>query len=58
MGRDIRDSIMEDDAVFSRHILQNIILDSWKKKVWACWKVLTGEAGIVLVRINPEKFKP
>lgn len=55
-NRDLGDALLVDQAVFSRSIIESLILDSWKKKIWACWKVLNGEAGIVLVRIDPKVY--
>lgn len=54
MTKSLRDAILQDQATFAKSVLENIILDSWKKKIWACWKILIGEAGILLVRLDPE----
>ncbi len=54
---DFKDKLDVDQAVFGQSIIQNCILRGWKKKLWACWKVLTGEAGILLLRVSPEDLK-
>lgn len=34
------------------YMMENIIIRTWSKKIWAAWKVLCGEAGIVLLRVG------
>jgi hypothetical protein len=37
-------------------MIKDVNLVTWKEKIWGAWKVLTGDAGIVLVRIKPKDF--
>jgi len=48
----MEEKLEKDLSIFGEFITKNIILDTWPKKIWGAWKVLTGEAGIILVRIN------
>jgi hypothetical protein len=45
-----------DSAVFGQNIIHDFPVVTWKDRIWAAWKVLNGEAGVVLVRIDPKKF--
>lgn len=47
-----------DQAVFGQHIMESLMLYGFRKRIWGAWKVLTGEAGIILVRVEPRKMKP
>ncbi len=37
-------------------MIKDVNLVTWKDKIWGAWKVLTGDAGIILVRIAPKDF--
>lgn len=52
---DFETRIAVDDALFGQHVVENIVLRTWKKRLWAAWKVLNGEAGIILLRVDPRK---
>lgn len=43
-----------DESVFGKSMVENCILNSWKKRLWGAWKVLCGDAGIILVRLKHE----
>lgn len=47
------DKLASDTLVFGKNITNCVYLSSWNKRIWGAWKVLTGEAGIVITRINP-----
>lgn len=42
--------------MFDTDIVQNVVMDSFKKRIWGAWQVLTGKAGIVIISISPKKF--
>jgi len=50
----MNNNLIKDYSVFEEAIIRQCVLDTFIKKVWACWKIITGEAGILLVRINPK----
>jgi hypothetical protein len=52
----IQDRLSLDTAVFGQSIIRQATLKTFKDKIWGAWKVLTGEAGIILVRVSPEKL--
>ncbi len=35
--------------------IKNATLRTFRQRIWGAWKVLTGEAGIILVRIDPKE---
>lgn len=41
---------------FEEDIIKACVLGSVRKRLWAAWKVLKGDAGIVLLKINPRDF--
>jgi hypothetical protein len=50
------DTLAYDISVFGEAIVQQCVLNNIWKRIWGAWKVLTGEAGIILVRVSPEKL--
>jgi hypothetical protein len=46
---------IRDEFVFGKSMIENCILNSWQKRIWGAWKVLCGDAGIILVRHDPMK---
>lgn len=52
----VKEKLDVDMAVFGHNVIQNFVLGSFRKRLWGAWKVLTGEAGIILVRVDPEDF--
>lgn len=54
----LEDKLQKDLDIFGKYITKNIFLDSWQKRLWGAWMVLIGDAGIILVRLNPDKLKP
>lgn len=47
-----------DLDAFGTAMIKDCALVTWQDKIWGAWKVLTGEAGIVLVRIKPKDMFP
>ena len=55
----VQDKLDLDVAVFGQSIIRQATLRTIKDKLWGAWKVLTGEAGIILVRVDPKRiFNP
>lgn len=52
--RDMKDII--ENAFFNEDIIKQCILDSFLKRLWGAWKVLTGQAGILLLVIKKKDF--
>lgn len=52
------EKMAKDYSIFGESIVKNITLNTWPKRIWGAWKVLTGEAGIIIVRVSPTyKYK-
>ena len=49
------DKIAQDYSVLGEAIIKNCILDTFPKRIWGAWQVLIGNAGILIVRVNPRK---
>jgi len=43
-------------SFFDEAIIHQYMLTSFKKRLWGAWEVLTGRAGIILVKINYKDF--
>lgn len=52
----IEDKLAIDIAVYGQQIIRQATLRTLKDKIWGAWKVLTGEAGIILVRVDPKEL--
>lgn len=50
------DKLAMDTLVFGKNITSCVYLSTWNKRIWGAWKVLTGEAGIVIARIDPKNL--
>lgn len=46
--------LAHDISVFGESVIKNCILNTWPKRIWGAWKVLNGEAGILIIRVNPK----
>ena len=44
-----------DATVFGTTVIRNCVLKTFPQRCWGAWKVLTGEAGILLLRVDPTK---
>lgn len=54
--KSVEDELLEDQMAFGGYALKHVPLDSWRKRIWGAIKVLTGEAGLLFIRIPPEKI--
>jgi hypothetical protein len=52
----IQDKLDLDVTVFGQSIIRQATLRTFWDKLWGAWKVLNGEAGIILVRISPDQL--
>jgi hypothetical protein len=52
----IEEKLAVDMAVFGQTIIKEAILKTFRQRCWGAWKVITGEAGIILMRIDPKKI--
>ena len=51
---DFNTKCYKDQMVFDELILKTCILNTFWKRLWGAWKILCGEAGILLIKINPQ----
>ena len=51
---DMKDCV--DEALFNEDIIRQCTLDSFSKRLWGAWKVLIGQAGVLLLCIKKEKI--
>ncbi len=52
----MEDNLLKDISVFDENIIKNCVLRTLKQRIWGAWQVLIGEAGIIIVRVNPKKY--
>jgi hypothetical protein len=51
----LEDKLAIDMAVYGQEIIRQITLRTFRERFWGAWKVIIGEAGIIMVRVNPKK---
>jgi hypothetical protein len=52
--KNVDDKLAKDTAIFGQSFVKNCMLKTFPQRIWGAWKVLTGEAGIILVRVSPK----
>ena len=48
------ENLAKDVLKFGKNITQNIFMNTWQRRVWGAWQVLNGNAGIIILRIDPK----
>ncbi len=51
----VEEKLAFDRMVFGQSIIEDATLRTFRQRIWGAWKVITGEAGIILVRIDPKE---
>ena len=41
---------------FDEELIKQCILNTFLKRIWGAWKVLNGEAGIIVISVHIKKF--
>lgn len=52
---DMNDKLAMDLDLFGESIIKKCVMIKFHQRLWGAWKVITGEAGIVLIRVCPKK---
>ena len=51
----IEEKLTFDRMMFGQSIIKDATLRTFRQRIWGAWKVITGEAGIIMVRVPPDK---
>jgi hypothetical protein len=51
----LEDKLAVDLSIYGQEIIRQVVLRTLKDRLWGAWKVLCGDAGIILVRIDPKE---
>ena len=46
------------DFMFDESMIKSVMLDTLRKRLWGCWMVLSGRAGIIFFGIPKKKIYP